>query len=399
MSDLLSTRVNSMKESATIEMSRLARELKAKGVPIISLSLGEPDFSTPEFILEGAKTGMEEGYTHYPPIPGYLDLRESISRKLKRENGVDFPPQNIVVSTGAKQSIANIMLCLLNPGDKVVIFTPYWVSYLDIVQMAGGKGVLVEGKFDQAYKVNPAELENKMDKEVKAVIFSSPSNPTGSLYSKEELKEFARVLSKYPNCLIISDEIYEYIVYEGEHQSISQFPEVSENVVIINGLSKGFAMTGWRVGYMAGPGWLATACTKMQGQLTSATCSIAQRAALVALEGPRDEVVKMKNEFRERRDLVFEGLSKIEGISTYLPKGAFYMLPNIRDIKGRRSPDGMTIKDSTDFCMYLLKSANVSTVTGSAFGAPDTFRISFAASREQLEEAIRRIEKAVNELE
>lgn len=387
-----------MKESATIGMSRMARELKAQGAPIISLSLGEPDFDTPQFIMDGARVGMEEGYTHYPPIPGYLDLREAISEKLKSENGVSYGPEQIVVSTGAKQTIANIMLCLLDPGDKVVILSPYWVSYYDIVQMAGGQQVIVEGKLEDEYKVDPQKLDEAMSPDIKAVIFSSPSNPTGSLYTTDELREFSKVFAKYPDTLILSDEIYEYIVFEGEHQSISQFPEVRNNVVIINGMSKGFAMTGWRIGYMAGPEWLAKACTKMQGQLTSGASSISQRASLTALKGPREEVSMMRETFRKRRDLVYEGLSKIEGFDTYLPKGAFYMLPGISKLIGRATPEGEEIKDATDFCMYLLKNANVSTVTGLAFGAPDTFRISFAASNEELNDAIQRIAAAVGEL-
>ncbi len=384
-----------MKESATIGMSRMARELASKGAPIINLSLGEPDFDTPEFILEGARQGMVDGYTHYPPIPGYADLREAISSKLKRENGVDYSAEQIVVSTGAKQTIANIMLCLLNPGDEIGILTPYWVSYADIVQMAGGKANFIEASLENQYKVRPEDLEAGLSQDTKAIIFSSPSNPTGSVYSKEELAEFVKVLEKFPNCLVISDEIYEYIVFEGRHESISQFPSIKERVVIINGMSKGFAMTGWRVGYMAGPDWLAKACTKIQGQLTSATCSIAQRASLSGLNGPRTEVFEMKDEFQKRRDLVYKELSSIEGIDTYMPNGAFYMLPGIKSLIGKTTPQGKTISDSTDFCMYLLESAHVSTVTGIAFGAPDTFRISFAASRDQLTEAIARIRKAV----
>ncbi len=395
MNQQLSSRVRSMQESATIGMSRMARELKEKGAPIINLSLGEPDFDTPENIIEGASKGMKEGYTHYPPIPGYLDLRQAICKKLKEENWVDFSPDQIVVSTGAKQTLANIMLCILDQGDKVVILAPYWVSYKDVAQMAGGEPIIVSGDLRAQYKVKPEDLENAMSSDVKAVIFSSPSNPTGSLYTKEELGEFAGILSNYPDTLIISDEIYEYIVYEGEHQSISQFPEVFDQTVIVNGMSKGFAMTGWRIGYMAGPTWLAKACTKMQGQLTSAACSIAQRASLAGLEGGREEVERMREEFKARRELVYEGLSRIPGLDTYLPKGAFYMLPGIGSLIGKSTPDGSTLNDATDFCMYLLKDANVSTVTGLAFGAPDTFRISFAASAKDLTEAIKRIETAV----
>lgn len=396
-SEILSSRIKAMKPSATIAMAQRARELSSKGVDVINLSLGEPDFHTPEHIKEGGIKGIKENYTSYPPIPGYLDLREAIASKLKRDNNLDYSAKQIVVSTGAKQSIANVMLCLLDPGDEVIVFTPYWVSYVSLIKLAEGKPVLVEGTIENKFKVDPRDFEKAIGPKTKAVIFSSPSNPTGTVYTKEELGEFASVIRKFPNLFVISDEIYEYINFLGEHSSIASFPEIKDQVVLVNGFSKGFAMTGWRVGYIAAAQELASACDKIQGQFTSATCSIAQRAALTAANSDLSETYKMRDAFRKRRDIVLELLNQIPGIKTYVPDGAFYIFPEIDHYFGKSKGD-FTIKDSVDFCMYLLSDSHVSTVAGSAFGAPKCFRMSFAASEDQLKEAVKRISKSLSEL-
>ncbi len=393
----LSSRIKAMKPSATIAMAQMARELSSKGVDVINLSLGEPDFHTPEHIKEGGIKGIQENYTSYPPIPGYLDLREAIAAKLKRDNNLDYTAKQIVVSTGAKQSIANVMLCLLNPGDEVIVFTPYWVSYVSLIKLAEGKPVLVEGAIEDKFKVKPEDFEKAIGPKTKAVIFSSPSNPTGTVYSKEELSEFAAVIKKYPDLTVISDEIYEYINFLGDHASIASFSEIKEQVVVVNGFSKGFAMTGWRVGYIAAPQELAAACDKIQGQFTSATCSIAQRAALTAISSELTESFKMRDAFKKRRDVVLQLLNEIPGIKTYIPDGAFYIFPEIDYYFGKSKGD-FKINDSVDFCMYLLTDSHVSTVAGSAFGAPKCFRMSFAASEDQLREAIKRISKSLSEL-
>ncbi len=395
--EILSSRIKAMKPSATIAMAQRARELSAKGVDVINLSLGEPDFHTPEHIKEGGIKGIKENYTAYPPIPGYVDLREAIAEKLKRDNNLDYTAKQIVVSTGAKQSIANVMLCLLDPGDEVIVFTPYWVSYVSLIKLAEGKPVLVEGSIENKFKVDPGDFEKAIGPKTKAVIFSSPSNPTGSVYTKEELGEFAAVIKKHPNLFVISDEIYEYINFLGEHASIASFPEIKDQVVLVNGFSKGFAMTGWRVGYIAAAQELASACDKIQGQFTSATCSIAQRAALTAATSDLSETYKMRDAFKKRRNIVLELLNEIPGIKTYVPDGAFYIFPEIDYYFGKSKGD-FTIRDSVDFCMYLLTDSHVSTVAGSAFGAPKCFRMSFAASEDQLKEAVKRISKSLSEL-
>jgi aspartate aminotransferase len=395
--DSLASRVKSMKASATVAMSQKAREMSNQGIDVINLSLGEPDFHTPEHIKEGGIQGIRENYTSYPPIPGYLDLREGIAAKMKRDNKLDYTAKQIVVSTGAKQSIANVMLCMLDPGDEVIVFTPYWVSYISLIKLSGGIPVLVEGPLENNFKINPDDLKSAITPKTKAIIFSSPSNPTGSVYSKEELGVIAGIVKNYPNIMVISDEIYEYINYIGDHASIASFDEIKDQVVVVNGFSKGFAMTGWRVGYIAAPLELAAACDKIQGQFTSATCSIAQRASLTAITSGLEKTMEMKEAFRKRRDIVFDLLNEIPGIKTYVPDGAFYFFPEIDYYFGKRKGD-FVIKDSVDFCTYLLEDSRVSTVAGSAFGAPKCFRISFAASEVQLVEALARIKKSLSEL-
>ena len=395
--DLLSKRIKGLSESETIEMASKARQLKSEGKDIISLSLGEPDFDTPEHIKNAAKKALDEGFTKYSPVPGYLELRESISRKFKRDNNLDYAPAQIVVSTGAKQSLANVFMCLLNPGDEVVVFTPYWVSYREIIKLAEGEPVFLEGKIENDFKIKPEELESKISDRTKAIIYSSPSNPTGGVYTKNELEEIAKIVSKYPNIIIISDEIYEYINFEGKHESIAQFDFIKEQVVTVNGFAKGFAMTGWRVGYIGAPQWLAAACTKMQGQFTSGTNSIAQRACITALDSDMEPTRRMQTAYKERRDLVLGLLNEIPGIGTYIPKGAFYIFPDVSYYFGKSNGEEI-INNASDLAMYLLNDALVATVSGSAFGAPSCIRISFAASNEELVESMKRIKNSLSKL-
>jgi len=393
-----SNRISNLAESATLAMAAKAREYRANGIDVIALSLGEPDFKTPAHICNGAKAAIDEGkYFSYPPVNGYLDLREAICSKLERDNRIEYTPDQIVVSNGAKQSIANAMYSLVNPGDEVIIFTPYWVSYAAIVQLAEGVPVYIEGGIENDFKATAQQLEAAITAKTKVVIYSSPSNPTGSVFSRQEMAELASVLSRYPDVYVIADEIYEYINYTGEHVSMASFPEMYERTITVNGFAKGFAMTGWRVGYIAAPKWIAKACAKMQGQITSANCSIAQRAALTALTEDLGPTFAMTKEYLSRRDLVMGLLSKIPGIITRLPQGAFYFFPDISEYFGKT--DGVTtIKNSDDFCMYLLDEAHVALVTGAAFGAPNCVRISYAASEENLREAIRRIKETLARL-
>ena len=395
---LLSNRINALSESETIEMAKKARELKSQGKDIISLSLGEPDFDTPNHIKEAAKRALDEGYTKYTPVSGYLELREAISNKFKRDNNLDYAPNQIVVSTGAKQSLANVMLCILNPGDEVIVCTPYWVTYRELIKLGEGTPVYVEGDITNDFKATAGQIEAAITPKTKAIMYSSPSNPTGGVYTKEELKEIADVIAKHPNIMIVSDEIYEYINFEGKHESIAQFDFIKDQVITVNGFAKGFAMTGWRVGYIGAPAWLAKACDKMQGQFTSGTNSIAQRACIEALNGDMEPTHKMKEAYQKRRDLVLSMLNEIEGVKTYTPKGAFYIFPEISSFLGKKTQDGNVINDATDLSMYLLNDALVSVVTGTAFGAPKCIRISFAASEEDLKKAISRIKNSLEKL-
>jgi len=393
----LSERLLQMEESATIAMSRKSRELKAEGKDVISLSLGEPDFFTPQFIKDAAVEAMDNNYTMYTPVQGYDDLRESISLKFKRDNDLDYSKDNIVVSTGAKQSIANVVMSLVNPGDEVIVPAPYWVSYLEIVKVAGGVPVIVSAGIENDFKVPAEDLEKAITPKTKLIIFSTPCNPTGSVYSKEELKAWAGVLERNPNVIIIADEIYEHINFTSKHESLAQFPEVFNQVITVNGVSKAWAMTGWRLGYIGASKEIATACNKIQGQFTSATCSITQKAAVAAMKADPKVLDEMLKAFNSRRDLVISSLNKINGVKTNVPEGAFYVFPDISSFFGK-SVAGKTIKTSEDLAMYLLDDALVALVSGEAFGDPNCIRISYAASEETLIEAMKRIKVSLEKL-
>jgi aspartate aminotransferase len=396
----LSDRVNNLSESATLEMTRLSRNLKAEGHDVITLSIGEPDFNTPEHIKEAAKKAINDNHTHYTPVSGFPKLRKAIAGKLKRDSNLDYEPDQIIVSNGAKQSIANVILCIVNTGDEVIVPSPYWVSYPEIVKLAEGKMVEIPTTIETDFKVTPEQIEKVITEKTKAFIFSSPCNPTGSVYSKDELKAIAEVISKHKNIFIISDEIYEYINFKNKHESIARFDFIKDQVIIVNGVSKGYAMTGWRIGYIAAPKFIAKACDTLQGQYTSCASSISQLAAIKAIDtNPSDseDLKKMLNAFNERRNLVLELLKKIPGIKANIPDGAFYVFPDISDYFGK-SDGEKTINNSKDFCMYILEKVYVALVPGGAFGNPDCVRISYATSKEQLIEAISRIKKALAEL-
>lgn len=393
----LSDRILNMEESATLAMARKSRELQAQGVDIIALSLGEPDFTTPEFIKDAANQAMKDNYTTYTPVPGYLELRQAISKKFKRDNNLEYSPEQIVVSTGAKQSIANVVMSIVNPGDEVIIPAPYWVSYEAIVDVAEGKSVKINAGIDTDFKITGKQLEEAITPKTKMMIFSTPCNPTGSVYTKEELKDLADVIKKHPNLVVICDEIYEHINFTGKHESLAQFPEIYEQVVTVNGVSKAWAMTGWRLGFIGASKKIAAACTKIQGQFTSGTCSISQRATIAAMEKDPAYLKDMMNTFLQRRDLVLKALQKIDGVKINVPKGAFYVFPDISSFFGKS--DGETkIKNADDLSMYLLEKANVALVTGAAFGNPNCIRISYAAADEKLIEAMNRIEVALAKL-
>jgi len=394
----LSNRISSMAESATLAMAAKAREFKSKGIDVISLSLGEPDFKTPKHIQEGAKSAIDEGkYFAYPPVNGYLDLRESIANKLKTENNIECAANNIVVSNGAKQSIANVMFALLNPGDEVIVFSPYWVSYTALIELAEGTPVFIKGGIETDFKATAEQLEAAITDRTKAVIYSSPCNPTGSVFTKSELEDIASVIKKHDDIMVIADEIYEHINYTGEKLSIGSLEGMQDRTVTVNGFAKGFAMTGWRVGYISAPEWLAKGCAKMQGQVTSANCSIAQRAALTAITSDLQPTYEMAEAYEKRRALVYDLLNDIPGIKTNMPQGAFYFFPDVSAYFGKSAGD-VTIKDANDLCMYILETAHVSIVTGQAFGDDNCVRISYAASVENLKEAISRIKKALSNL-
>jgi aspartate aminotransferase len=394
----LSNRINNLSESATIKMAKMGRELAAKGVDVISLSFGEPDFHTPEHIKDAAKKAMDENFTYYTPVSGYPELRKAIVKKLKDENGLDYDFSQIVVSTGAKQSIANAVMCLVNPGEEVIIPTPYWVSYSEIVKLAEGVSVFIDTDVDSEFKITPEQLEAAITPKSKLFMFSSPSNPTGGVYTKAELEGLAKVFEKHPQIYIMSDEIYEHINYGDKHESIAQFDAIKDRVVIINGFSKSYAMTGWRIGYSASSKETAAAFDKLQGQITSGTSSITQRAALAAYEGGLKSVLEMRTQFKKRRDLVYSLLSDIPGLKVNLPAGAFYFFPNVTAFFGK-SYNGKTINDSDELAIYLLEEGHVATVGGDSFGDPKSLRISYAASEEQLTEAVKRIKAALAKLQ
>lgn len=393
----VSERLASLSPSQTLAMSQKSNELKAQGIDVINLSVGEPDFNTPHHIKEAAKKAIDDNFSFYSPVPGYMDLRKAICAKLKNENQLDFAPEQIVVSGGAKQSICNAVLSLVNAGDEVIVPAPYWVSYVEMVKLAEGKNVIVSAGIEQDFKITPAQLEAAITPKTKLLILCSPSNPTGSVYSKDELKGLADVLVKYPQVLVLADEIYEHINYVGGHQSIAQFEEIRDRVVIINGVSKGYAMTGWRIGFIAAPLWIAKACNKLQSQYTSGPCSIAQKAATAAFSGDQSCVEEMRKAFERRRNLVVELTKEIPGFKVNNPQGAFYLFPEVSYYFGK-SDGTHVIKTSDDLAMYLLEDAHVATVGGDAFGAPDCLRFSYATSDENLKEALRRIKDSVAKL-
>lgn len=393
----LSERLNAMEESATLAMSRKSRELKAEGKDVISLSLGEPDFFTPQFIKDAAVEAMNQNFTMYTPVPGYDDLREAICKKFERDNGLKYTKDQIVVSTGAKQSIANVVLSLIGKGDEVIIPAPYWVSYLEIVKVSEGVPVVISANIDNDFKITGKELEAAITPRTKLMIFSTPCNPTGTVYTKEELRDLADVIKKYPDLVVICDEIYEHINFIGKHESLAQFDDVYNQVVTVNGMSKAWAMTGWRLGYIGAPKVIADACTKIQGQFTSGTCSITQKASIAALNADPSVLSDMIKAFDERRHLVLNALRSMEGVKTNVPVGAFYVFPDVSSFFGK-SYGAYKINSAEDLCMYLLSEAWVGLVTGEAFGDPNCIRISYAASEETLNEAMRRIKSALEKL-
>ncbi|MGB3107671.1 MULTISPECIES: pyridoxal phosphate-dependent aminotransferase [Sphingobacterium] len=397
-SSYLSDRINNLSESATLKMTKLGRELAAKGVNVISLSVGEPDFNTPEHVKDAAKKALDENWTRYSPVPGYPELRQAIVNKLKTENNLDYDISQIVVSTGAKQSLSNVILTLINPGDEVIIPTPYWVSYSEMVVLAEGKSVFINTEIDNNFKITPAQLEAAITPKTKLFMFSSPNNPTGTVYSKDELAALAEVFEKHPQVFILSDEIYEHINFVDKHESIAQFESIKDRVIIINGFSKAFAMTGWRLGYIAANKTIAAANDKLQGQTTSGTCSISQRAGIVAYEQGLESVNKMKEAFARRRQLVYDLLTEIPGVRTNLPEGAFYFFPEISSFFGKKDQDGNVIKNSSDLALYLLNVGHVATVGGDSFGNDNYIRLSYAASDESLIEALKRIKEALGKL-
>ncbi len=395
--DFLSNRVNSLSVSQTLAMSQKSSELRAQGIDVINLSVGEPDFSTPAHIKEAGIRAIEENYTFYSPVPGYLPLREAICAKLRNENGLEFTPAQIVVSTGAKQALCNVILATINAGDEVVIPTPAWVSYVEMVKLAEGVSVTVPAGIDTNFKITPEQLEAAITERTRMVLLCSPSNPTGSVYSKDELQGLVNVIARHPNIIVLADEIYEHINYTEGFTSLGSFPEIADRTVIINGVSKAYAMTGWRIGYCAAPLAIAKACSKLQGQYTSGTCSVAQKAAEVAYTGPQDCVREMCAAFRRRRDLVVELASQIPGFKINEPQGAFYLFPEVSALLGKRYGDRV-IETSGDLAMYLLEEGHVATVDGAAFCAPGYIRFSYATSDDNIREALSRIRQAIEKL-
>lgn len=391
----IAQRIQSMEPSATLEMAKKSRELKSQGLDIISLSLGEPDFDTPEYIKNAGINAIVNNITKYPPVAGFMELREAISTKFKRDNNLDYKPSQVVVSTGAKQSLANIFLSVLDEGDEVIIFAPYWVTYYEQIKLAQGVPVVLQSDISSDYKINPEELKKAINEKTKLIIFSSPCNPSGTVFSKENLSEIANIVKDHPEVVIISDEIYELINFEGKHESIAQFDSVKEQTVIVNGVSKGFAMTGWRLGYIAAPQWLADACIKAQGQITSGTSTVSQMAAIEALSQSPSKVDYMVKEFKERKEIVVAGLNAIDGVICNNPTGAFYVFPDVSAFF-RKSYEGKAINNASELALFVLEQGKVSIVTGDAFGTPTTIRISYAASKESLIEAIKRIKEALS---
>jgi len=393
----VSERLASLSPSETLAMSQKSNELKAQGIDVINMSVGEPDFFTPKHIKEAAKQAVDGNFSFYSPVPGYPALRNAIVAKLKSENGLEYKPEQIVCSNGAKQSVCNVLLSIIGPGDEVIVPAPYWVSYVEMVKLAEGTNVIVSAGIDQDFKITPAQLEAAITPKTKAIILCSPSNPTGSVYSKEEMKGLADVLAKYPNVIVLSDEIYEHINYVGKHTSIAEFENIRDRVVIINGVSKAYAMTGWRIGWIAAPQWVASACNKLQGQYTSGPCSVSQKAAEAAYTGTQQPVEDMRIAFQRRRDLIVRLAREISGLNTAKPEGAFYIFPECDSFFGK-SFEGRKIENSGDLAMYLLEEGHVAAVGGAAFGAPNCLRFSYATSDENIVEAMRRVKEALGKL-
>ncbi len=393
----LSDRLNSLSPSATLAMSQKSNELKAQGIDVINLSVGEPDFNTPEHIKEAAKKAIDDNFSRYSPVPGYPGLRTAIVEKLKKENGLDYTVAEISCANGAKQSVCNVILVLVNPGDEVIVPAPYWVSYPEMVKLAEGTPVIVSAGIEQDFKITPEQLEAAITPKTKALILCSPSNPTGSVYSKEELAGLAKVLEKHPQVIVIADEIYEHINYVGKHESIAQFPAMKERTVIVNGVSKAYAMTGWRIGFIAGPKWIVSAVNDLQGQYTSGPCSVSQKAAEAAYLGTQEPVAEMREAFARRRNLIVELAKEVPGFEVNVPEGAFYLFPKCDSYFGK-SNGSRTIADSDDLALYLLEEAHVACVGGASFGAPDCIRMSYATSDENIVKAITRIKEALAKL-
>ena len=393
----LSNRLNRLQPSATLAMSQKSSEMKAQGIDIVNMSIGEPDFNTPDAIKEAAKKAIDDNYSHYSPVPGYPVLRNAIVEKLKRENGLDYTPAQILCSNGAKQSVCNTLMALVNDGDEVIIPAPYWVSYPQMVKLAGGNPITIEATIEQDFKITPAQLKAAITPRTKALILCSPSNPTGSVYSLQELTKLAEVLKEYPEIIVLSDEIYEHINYTGQHASIAQVAGMKERTVIINGVSKAYAMTGWRIGFIAAPEWIVKGCNKLQGQYTSGPCSVSQIAAAAAFAGNQQCVEEMRQAFERRKNLIVSLAREIPGFEVNMPDGAFYIFPKISSYFGKTC-ERRTIKTSTDFAMFLLEVGHVASVGGDAFGSPDCIRLSYATSEDNIREALKRIRETVARL-
>ena len=393
----LSDRLERLAPSATLAMSQKSNEMKAQGINVINMSVGEPDFNTPEHIKEAGKKAIDDNFSKYSPVPGYLDLREAISEKLSRENGLNYSAQEIIVGTGGKQGVCNSILALVNPGDEVIIPAPYWVSYPQMVKLAGGVPVAVRTAFENNFKITAGQLEKAITPKTKMLILCSPSNPTGSVYSQDELNDLAKIILNHPDIFVLSDEIYEHINYNGKHASIASYHEMRERTIICNGVSKAYAMTGWRLGWVAAPSWIVKGLNKLQGQYTSGTCDVSQIAAIAAYNSSQECVSEMREAFKRRRDLIVKLARDISGLEVNIPTGAFYLFPKCSSFFGK-SDGTRTIKNSTDFALYLLEEAHVATVAGDAFGEPDGFRMSYATSDENIQEALKRIKNACAKL-
>ena len=393
----LSSRLNRLAPSATLAMSQKSSEMKAQGIDVINLSVGEPDFNTPDHIKTAAKQAVDDNWSRYSPVPGYADLREAVVAKLKKENGLDYKVSEILVSNGAKQAVCNAIMALVDDGEEVIVPTPYWASYPQMVLLAGGTPVHIPAGFDQNFKITPEQLEAAITPKTRMLILCSPSNPTGSVYSKAELEGLANVIKKHPDMYVLADEIYEHINYVGKHESIAQFPGMKEQSIIINGVSKAYAMTGWRIGYMAAPEWIVKGCNKLQGQYTSGPCSVSQKAAMVAYNASQECVEDMRKAFERRRDLIVSLVKEIPGLEVNVPDGAFYVFPKCKSYLGKTDGERV-IKDTNDFAMYLLEVGHVATVGGDAFGDPECFRMSYATSDDNIREAMRRIKECCAKL-